>query len=491
MAISPYNPDDQEDPYAKSGAGSDSNSTDPNTPPTDTATKAQPNNAVSTVQPYSPPDTKSEDAPPPQTFAQQEAAGQARPPAPDPTPVEKPAPSGTMGGGAGIPAPYVPPTTIPTDPNGTYKVDPNNPTVPTQAPSSSDAPDVPVQPPYAVPSTPSQPAVQIQSPVGDPVSSQPASLPAITGLLTGADGHVTDAGGQAVATPGLGTPGPSIPQATPLAFTQPQTGSIDNPTAGLPLIGGQAVTPPTLGVPGPIAIDPGNGGNLPIGQPVPTPSGTMGGSGVPDVPGSLPPTAGAPVVSPPVVAASPTGVPSADSILPLLTGGANGTSQTPLQTATTQATLDQLKNPNPYNSQAVQDEYSNLAGNIDADYASKQRDITNQDARRGLYGSLGKDFESGRMADTAVGQRTAKEQLATSLAQAQAQSQGQYQANAINQGQQGTQQNTNSTLAYLQSLMGYGQQAFNNDATTTQIQDSENNNEQEYLLQLLQAGYGA
>ncbi len=188
------------------------------------------------------------------------------------------------------------------------------------------------------------------------------------------------------------------------------------------------------------------------------------------------------------ITASPT---SADSLLPLLTGGAQGTNQTPLQQATTAATINQLSNPNPYNSDAVKAEYANLAGGIDSDYDARQRGLTDQFAEQGLSGSAGKDFASGRAADTEVGRRTAKEQLATNLADAQAKAQAGSTAQAISQGQTGSQQGVNNSLSYIQSLMNYGQNAFGNDLATSQFQDQQNNEQEQQLLQLLAAGYGA
>lgn len=195
-----------------------------------------------------------------------------------------------------------------------------------------------------------------------------------------------------------------------------------------------------------------------------------------------------PAVAP--AAAAPQAPSSADAILALLTGGAQGTNKTPLQTATDQKLLAQLNGSSPYDSQAVRDEYSYLAGNIDDDYVQQQRALLNADAQRGLYGSVGKDFESGRLADLNVGQRSAKISLAQDLANKYATSKGQYDANAISQAQAGTNADDANRRSWLAALMGYGDDAFNHDLATAQFQQRQNESEQDYLLRLLNAGYG-
>jgi hypothetical protein len=170
--------------------------------------------------------------------------------------------------------------------------------------------------------------------------------------------------------------------------------------------------------------------------------------------------------------------------------GGGGFSST-LQSDTLKAADDQLNNPSPYNSQAVKDQYDWLAGNIDDDFATKQRQLDEDQARKGLYGSVGKDFHSGRAADLNVGQRTAKTSLARDLANQYATTAGQYGANAITQGQNTTTQANANNLAYLSQLMGFGQNAFNNDLQTAQFGQHQSENEQDYLLRLLEAGYGA
>ena len=66
-----------------------------------------------------------------------------------------------------------------------------------------------------------------------------------------------------------------------------------------------------------------------------------------------------------------------------------------------------------------------------------------------------------------------------------------YGANAIQQGQNTVTQANANNLAYLSQLMGFGQNAFNNDMQTAQFGQGQYENEQDYLLRLLEAGYGA
>lgn len=181
---------------------------------------------------------------------------------------------------------------------------------------------------------------------------------------------------------------------------------------------------------------------------------------------------------------------SSNPILDLLTGGAMGTNQSPVQQATNQKLLDQLHSSSPYDSKAVRDEYDYLAGNIDDQFAQDTRNLDEGMAARGLYGSAGKDFHSGRLSDLNVGKRSAKTALAQDLANKFATTKGQYDANAISQGQAGAAQGNADQMNWLRSLMGYGNDAFNNDLATAEFQQRQNESEQDYMLRLLQLGYG-
>lgn len=169
----------------------------------------------------------------------------------------------------------------------------------------------------------------------------------------------------------------------------------------------------------------------------------------------------------------------------------NGTQDTELEDATESAALDQLHNPSPYNSDVVKNLYADLGAGIDTDYDSRVRGLDESMARRGLYGSLGKDFHSGRLADTELGRRDAKTTLARNLATDFAKSYGDYNANAISQGQGVAGSQSSDALNWLQSTLGYGQQGFENDLATEQLNAQQDDEYQQLLQMMLAAGYGA
>ncbi len=327
----------------------------------------------------------------------------------------------------------------------------------------------------------------------------PESQPAVTGLLTGGDvqqpigdpGIITQPGLQPYVPPGPPQFQPDVPPTPDGGYGGGEVGPIQPPQGGEPVdilppppiggVGDQPIQPYVPPGPPQFAGDqPGDITPQPIGNAVDQPAQPLGGGPQQPIGGGTDnPTTGLPALPGAV-----------DPIVSLLTGGASGSNTSPLQDATTKATLDQLNNPNPYNADEVKREYADLGAGIDADYDTRQRGLSNQFAQRGLYGSVGKDFASGRASDTEIGRRSAKEQLASSLATAQAQSAAQAKRDAISQGQAGTQQGQGNQLAWLQQLMGYGNDAFNHDLQTANFQEGQNNDEQDYLLKLLQAGYG-
>lgn len=188
----------------------------------------------------------------------------------------------------------------------------------------------------------------------------------------------------------------------------------------------------------------------------------------------------------PVNAAAPQ---SGNSILDLLTGGARG-DQSDLQKATAAKARAQLDSSSPYDSKAVRDEYDLLGAGIDDQFATDNRALDESMAARGLYGSAGKDFHSGRASDLNVGKRSAKTALASDLANKYAASKGAYDANAINQAQGVGQTYQSNKLGYLDRLMGYGDTAFNHDLATSEFQQRQNESEQDFLMRMLAAGYG-
>lgn len=189
---------------------------------------------------------------------------------------------------------------------------------------------------------------------------------------------------------------------------------------------------------------------------------------------------------------------SADSLLPYLLGGLQaGPPENALRDATNTAITSQLDSPSPYDSKAVRDEYDWMAGSIDDDYAQRERATDEGMARRGLFGSAGKDFHSGRLSDLNVGRRSAKATLAQDLGNKYATTAGQYRNAAIGQGLQGAAANDATTghadaktLDYINSIMGFGQQAFQNDMSTAQFNRQQDEDTQSFLERLLAQGYG-
>lgn len=162
----------------------------------------------------------------------------------------------------------------------------------------------------------------------------------------------------------------------------------------------------------------------------------------------------------------------------------------PVRDASRELLLRLLSNPSPYDNAAMNAEFQNLAGGIDADYDTRQRDLTNSFARRGLYGSQGKDFASGRASDTEIGRRSAKTQLATNLATKRATTYSDYVRNALDAARAGASEEDQSTLDRLRALTQFGDTAFNHDLETNRVNQGQADDWEEYLRRLLSAGYG-
>lgn len=177
-------------------------------------------------------------------------------------------------------------------------------------------------------------------------------------------------------------------------------------------------------------------------------------------------------------------------ILDLLTGGATGTDESDLEKEIADKAKKQLEDSSPYDSDAVRAEYEWLGGDIDDRFATEDRLLADRMAARGLYGSAGKDFHTGRSADLNVGKRTAKASLAQDLATKYATTKGQYDANAIDQASGVAGQADAKKRAWLQALMGYGNDAFTNDLASAEFQQRQNESEQDFLLRMIQMGYG-
>ena len=136
-------------------------------------------------------------------------------------------------------------------------------------------------------------------------------------------------------------------------------------------------------------------------------------------------------------------------------------------------------------------EYDWSAGNIDDDFDTRQRMLDQQMAARGLFGSAGKDFHSGRLSDLNVGRRSAKESLARDLDTKYAQSYNDYLSNAINEGQTATNAQNAQQLSWLNALIGYGDTAFNHDLETAKFNHGLDIDYEALLKAMLAAGYGA
>jgi hypothetical protein len=301
-----------------------------------------------------------------------------------------------------------------------------------------------------------------------------ASMPLNGGLNGGGLGGPKDAG------TGLppGYVAPTAPTATPVI--PPQTRAA--PTGGPSM--DTTFNPMTLasgGAPPPIQSS-SSGSNAPGSQPG-YPAGYGNG---PPPPGAIPVGFGnwyQPPPSPP-----PASAPQGYDILGALTGGAQGQGAGGgLQSATQTAAMNQLNNPSPYGQQNVKDLYNWLGGNIQDQFTMKQRALGEDMARRGLGTST---IGAGNLSDLNIGQRSAQQSMAQDLAQNYAQTLGQYQANAINQGNQVGTQGQQNQQNWLSQLMGYGEQGFQNDLATNALNQNATNNYQNYILGLLQYGGG-
>ncbi len=203
--------------------------------------------------------------------------------------------------------------------------------------------------------------------------------------------------------------------------------------------------------------------------------------------GTQPPSTSLPPQNPSQTPTGTTPSGGAYDVLNAITQGAQGQGGgSAVQNATQQKTLDLLNNPSPYNEAAVQDFYKTQAGNIDDQYALQQKALSEDMARRGLGNST---IFGGNLEDLNIGKRSAQTALSEDLAHQYAQSLGQYQTGAVNTGNTVGNTAQQAQQSWIQQLMGYGQNAFNNDLETNQTNQNASNNWQNYILQLLGMGY--
>lgn len=176
-----------------------------------------------------------------------------------------------------------------------------------------------------------------------------------------------------------------------------------------------------------------------------------------------------------------------DVLKSLLTGVSGQGAGSAVADATQKKILDQLQNPNAYNSDAVKSAYDWMGGNIDDQYALQQKDLEEEMARRGLSTST---IGAGRLADLNIGRRSAKASMAQDLGQKMAESQNAATGQAISQGLGGAGSAQQNQQSWLRDLMGYGQQGFQNDMAVNQVNNEQNNQWQQFLMQMLAQGYG-
>lgn len=140
-----------------------------------------------------------------------------------------------------------------------------------------------------------------------------------------------------------------------------------------------------------------------------------------------------------------------------------------------------LGKPSAYDSQVAQQTFDRMKGDVDAAYNVDQQKIREEMASRGLGDST---IYGGRLGDLSIQHGHDLTNLASQIAEDQAKSSGQDRINAITTalGFQGQQQN--SAQQALQNLLGYGQQSFENQVTTEQLNNTEQQQQINYLLQL-------
>lgn len=270
------------------------------------------------------------------------------------------------------------------------------------------------------------------------------------------------AGNSTAANPAEQAAGLAAQELPPLADSKPF--SPYGRSEGVPGIDPEAAVPATGGPM--VNVDPGTAG-------VPGTTSATTGAGTPGVPGKGQLGGGQGN--------------AADILQQLLTGVSGQGAGSAVADATQEKILDQLKSPNAYGSEAVKSAYDWMGGNIDDQYTTANRDLEEEMARRGLSVST---IGSGRTRDLNVAKRTAKESLAQDLGQKMAESQQSATGQAIAQGIGGGTSAQQNQQSWLQQLLGYGQQGFENDMATNRVNTEQDQNWQDFLLKLMGMGYG-
>jgi hypothetical protein len=169
-------------------------------------------------------------------------------------------------------------------------------------------------------------------------------------------------------------------------------------------------------------------------------------------------------------------------------GGAQGnTTGTPLQTATNTSITNSLNNPlGGYGLDQVAQIRAANDADTNAQFAAEQKQLDEGLAARGLgASSIGQGYYGDLAGQQARAIASANAGLTANAAQLG-------QAGTIaaqNAGTNASATQNNSQLNWLNSLMGYGQQGFNNDLATNAANQTAQNNYQNYILQLLGLGY--
>lgn len=144
-----------------------------------------------------------------------------------------------------------------------------------------------------------------------------------------------------------------------------------------------------------------------------------------------------------------------------------------------------IANPSAYNSDLVRNIYSQLGQNIDDDFAQRETGLREEMAARGLSDS---SIQGGRLRDLNVGRRSAREGLANSLGQMVAQDYAGARDRALGMGMARDQYGNQLGQSYLDRLMGFGQQAFDNDMQQAQFNRMLQNDQDQLMLQMFGLG---
>lgn len=144
-----------------------------------------------------------------------------------------------------------------------------------------------------------------------------------------------------------------------------------------------------------------------------------------------------------------------------------------------------IRNPSAYNSDLVRNIYGQLGQNIDDDFAQRETGLREEMAARGLSDS---SIQGGRLRDLNVGRRSAREGLANSLGQQVAQDYSGARDRALGMGMNRDQYGQQVGQGYLDRLMGFGQQSFNNDMQQAEFNRNIQNDQDRFMLQMLGLG---